>query len=127
MIAKGQTPCAPHTGSDCKARKRLPEGVVSTLARHSGQRLWEATPEAWLWKGRRVKIVDGSTVSMPDTQANQDAYPQQPRQQPGLCFPLARLVAVFDLVSGALTTLGVGRYQGKATGEMALFRHQQGH
>ena len=127
MIAKGQTPCAPHTGSDCKARKRLPEGVVSTLARHSGQRLCEATPEAWLWKGRRVKIVDGSTVSMPDTQANQDAYPQQPGQQPGLGFPLARLVAVFDLVSGALTTLGVGRYQGKATGEMALFRHQQGH
>jgi len=127
MIAQGQTPCAPHTGSYCKARKRLPEGVVSTLARHSGQRLCEATPEAWLWKGRRVKIVDGSTVSMPDTQANQDAYPQQPGQQPGLGFPIARLVAVFDLVSGALTTLGVGRYQGKATGEMALFRQQQGH
>jgi Transposase DDE domain len=127
MIAQGQTPCAPHTGSYCKARKRLPEGVVSTLARHSGQRLCEATPEAGLWKGRRVKIVDGSTVSMPDTQANQDAYPQQPGQQPGLGFPIARLVAVFDLVSGALTTLGVGRYQGKATGEMALFRQQQGH
>jgi len=127
MIAQGQTPCAPQTGSYCKARKRLPEGVVSTLARHSGQRLCEATPEAWLWKGRRVKIVDGSTVSMPDTQANQDAYPQQPGQQPGLGFPIARLVAVFDLVSGARTTLGVGRYQGKATGEMALFRQQQGH
>ena len=73
MIAKGQTPCSPHTGSDCKARKRLPEGVVSTLARHSAQRLCEQTPEAWLWKGRRVKIVDGSTVSMPDTEANQAA------------------------------------------------------
>src|SRR4029077_4304846 len=46
MIAKGQTPCAPQTGSDCKARKRLPEGVVSTLARASGQRLWEQTPSA---------------------------------------------------------------------------------
>jgi hypothetical protein len=127
MIAKGQTPCAPHTGSYCKARKRLPEGVVSTLARHSAQRLGEQTPEAWLWKGRHVKIVDGSTVSMPDTEANQAAYPQQPGQQPGLGFPIARIVAVFDLVSGALTTLGVGRYQGKATGEMALFRQQQHH
>src|SRR6266850_6277736 len=127
MIAKGQTPCSPHTGSYCKARKRLPEGVVSTLARHSGQRLCDQTPEAWLWKGRRVKIVDGSTVSMPDTEANQAAYPQPRSQQPGVGFPLARLVAVFDLVSGALTTLGVGRYQGKATGEMALFRQQQHH
>jgi hypothetical protein len=125
MIAKGQTPCSPQTGSYCKARKRLPEGVVSTLARQSGQRLCEQTPEAWLWKGRRVKIVDGSTVSMPDTEANQAAYPQQSGQQPGLGFPIARLVAVFDLVSGALTTLGVGCYQGKATGEMALFRQQQ--
>ena len=125
MIAKGQTPCSPHTGSYCKARQRLPEGVVSTLARDSGQRLCEQTPAAWLWKGRRVKIVDGSTVSRPDTEANQAAYPQPPGQQPGLGFPLARLVAVFDLASGALTTLGVGRYQGKATGEMALFRQQQ--
>ena len=127
MIAQGQTPCSPNTGSYCQARKRLPEGVVSTLARHSGQRLCEQTPEAWLWKGRRVKIVDGSTVSMPDTEANQAAYPQPRSQQPGVGFPLARLVAVFDLVSGALTTLGVGRYQGKATGEMALFRQQQHH
>lgn len=127
MIAQGHTPCSPHTGSYCKARKRLPEGVVSTLARHSGQRLCEQTPEAWLWKGRRVKIVDGSTVSMPETEANQAAYPQPRAQQPGLGFPLARLVAVFDLVSGALTTLGVGRYQGKATGELALFRQQQSH
>jgi len=82
-IAQGQTPCAPQTGSDCQARKRLPEGVVSTLARHSAQRLGEQTPEAWLWKGRHVTIVDGSTVSMPDTEANQAAYPQQPGQQPG--------------------------------------------
>ncbi len=45
----------------------------------------------------------------------------------GSAFPLARLVAVFDLGRGALTTLGVGRYQGKATGEMALFQQQQSH
>src|SRR5229473_5663567 len=127
MIAQGHTPCSPNTGSYCQARKRLPEGVVSTLARHRGQRLCEQTPEAWLWKGRRVTIVDGSTVSMPATEANQAAYPQPRSQQPGVGFPLARLVAVFDLGSGALTTLGVGRYQGKATGEMALFRQQQHH
>ena len=83
MIAHGHTPCAPHTGSDCKARTRLPEGGVSTLARHSGQRLGEQTPEAWLWKGRRVKSVDGSTVSRPATEANQEAYPPPRSQQPG--------------------------------------------
>ncbi|MFQ6024836.1 MAG: transposase, partial [Acidiferrobacterales bacterium] len=116
-----------NTGSYCKARIRLPEGAVVSLARQSGQRLCDLTPEAWRWNGRRVKIVDGSTVSMPDTEANQEAYPQQRAQQPGLGFPIARLVAVFDLASGALTTLGVGPYQGKATGELALFRQQQSH
>ncbi len=125
MIAKGQAPCSPHTGSYCKARKRLPEGGIASLARQSGQRLSDQAPDTWQWKGRRVKIVDGSTVSMPDTAANQEAYPQQRGQQPGLGFPIARLVAVFALASGALTTLGVGPYQGKTTGEMALFRQQQ--
>jgi Transposase DDE domain len=64
---------------------------------------------------------------MPDTEANQAAYPQQKGQEPGLGFPIARLVGVFDLASGSLTTLGVGPYQGKETGEMALFRQEQGH
>ena len=45
---------------------------------------------------------------MPDTAANQAAYPQQKGQPRGLGFPIARLVGVFDLASGSLTTLGVG-------------------
>jgi hypothetical protein len=127
LIAHGQTPCAPHTGRDGKARKRLPAGVVSTLARHRGQRLGDQTPEAWLWQGRRVNIVDGSTVARPDTEAQQAAYPQPRSQQPGCGFPLARIGAVFALVRGALTTLGVGGSQGKMTGDMALVRQQQSH
>ena len=83
MIANGQKPCSPNTGSYCKARQRLPEGAVATLARQSAQQLCDQTPEVWLWKGRRVKIVDGTTVSMADTEANQAAYPQQRGQQPG--------------------------------------------
>ena len=73
MIAQGQTLCAPHTGSDGQARKRLPAGLGSPLARHRGQRLCEPTPEAWLWPGRRGNMVDGSPVSRPDTEAKQAA------------------------------------------------------
>ena len=125
LIANGHQPCSPNTGSYCKARKRLPEGAVATLARQSGQQLCEQTPAAWLWKGRRVTIVDGTTVSMADTVANQAAYPQQRAQQPGLGFPIVRAVAFFDLGCGAWTTLGIGPYRGKETGEMALCREQQ--
>src|SRR2546423_1653344 len=82
MLAQGQTPCLPHTGSSCQARKRLPEGAIAALARQSGHRLKAHMPQAWRWQGRRVKIVEGSTVSMPDTEANPDAYPQARAQQP---------------------------------------------
>src|SRR5262249_150269 len=68
-----------------------------------------------------VKVVDGSTVTMPDTPANQAAYPQSPAQQPGLGFPLARLVVLFSLAVGTVLDAALGRCQGKQTGETALF------
>src|SRR2546430_4883165 len=82
-IATGQAPCSPHTGRYGKARKRLPEGVMSSLARQTGQRLSDQAPDPRQWKGRRVNLVDGSTVSRPDTAAQQEAYPQQRGPQPG--------------------------------------------
>ena len=46
------------------------------------------------WHGRRALLMNGTTVSMPDTAANQKVYPQPGRRKPGLGFPLARLVAL---------------------------------
>jgi hypothetical protein len=59
---------------------------------------------------------------MPDTPANQAAYPQSRSQKPGLGFPIARVVALLSLASGAVLDLAIGRYAGKNTGETALFR-----
>ena len=49
---------------------------MKSLVQLSGQRLDEASPEAWLWHDRRVVLTDGSTLSMPDSQDNQAVYPQ---------------------------------------------------
>lgn len=87
-----------------------------------GRQSHDAIPEEWLWCGHRVKLVDGTTVSMPDTAANQAEYPQSPSQKPGLGFPIARMVVVFCLAAGSVLDAAVGRYQGKQTGETALFR-----
>ena len=122
QVAQGEPPCSPNTGSYCKARSRLPEAVVARLAREAGARLSHSIPAPWRWKGRTVKLVDGSTVSMPDTPENQAAYPQHTQQQQGLGFPIARILGVFCLASGGLVTLAVGRYCGKETGESALLR-----
>ncbi len=43
-------------------------------------------------------------------------------QQPGLGFPLARLVAVMSLNCAAVLGLAIGPYKGKQAGETALFR-----
>lgn len=66
--------------------------------------------------------VDGTTVTMPDTAANQQAYPQLAAQQPGCGFPIARMVVVFSLTVGTVINAAIGKYQGKQTGENSLFR-----
>jgi hypothetical protein len=78
--------------------------------------------QGWRWRGRSVKLLDGTTVSMPDTRANQEVFPQYPRQKPGLGFPLARIVALICLGSGAVLDWAMGPYHGKDSSEQALFR-----
>jgi hypothetical protein len=113
--------CSPDTGAYCKARQRLPEGVLARLTRVTGQQLQEQAPPAWRWHDRTVKVVDGTTVSMPDTPENQQAFPQSRSQKPGVGFPIARLVVLFSLAVGTVLDAALGRYQGKQTGETALF------
>ena len=92
------------------------------MAKESAQTLEaEAKPE-WLWRNRPVKIADGTTVSMPDTRENQKSYPQPASQKKGIGFPIARLVGVFSLGTGALLDLAIGPYTVKETGEHALLR-----
>jgi hypothetical protein len=76
----------------------------------------------WLWKGRHVYLFYGTTVTMPDTPENQEAYPQVYNQQPGVGFPIARLGAIISLACGAIVNLGVCRYAGKGQGEVSLVR-----
>jgi DDE family transposase len=122
LVGRGRPACSPDSGGYCKARGRLPEGLLARLTRDAGHKPLDEASPAWLWKGRRVKVVDGTTVSMPDTPANQKEYPQAPTQKRGLGFPLARLVVVFSLAVGTVLDTALGRYQGKQTGEPALFR-----
>lgn len=123
LVGQGRPPCRPTTGPYCKARARLPESLPRRLARETGRDLHRQAEAAWLWQGRRVKVADGTTVSMPDTRANQRAYPQPDAQEPGLGFPIARAVVVFCLATGAALDAALGCYRGKRTGEAALLRH----
>ncbi len=63
-----------------QARKRLPETLLPSLCKAVAKEMEQQAPESLKWRKRSVKIADGTTVSMPDTGANQVAYPQ-PRTQ----------------------------------------------
>ena len=95
---------------------------ATPLAKGTAQQLHASLPGAWKWNGRRVFIADGSHVSMPDTPENQAAYPQPPTQQPGVGFPLARVVVLLSLATGACHDLAIAPYSGKGTGETTLLR-----
>ncbi|MGZ3304161.1 MAG: IS4 family transposase, partial [Isosphaeraceae bacterium] len=124
---QGLPAVAPETSSYCEARQRLPEELTWELVRRTGQAIHHQAKAAWLFHGRAVKLIDGSTVTMPDTPENQAAYPQLDSQAPGAGFPIARLLVVFSLAVGTVLEAALGPYQGKQTGEQALLRQALDH
>ena len=111
-----------NTGAYCRARCRLPETVPQRLALEMARDCETQLPDEWRWKGRRTFLVDGSTLSMPDTSANQSEYPQPSSQVEGLGFPIMRVVTLISLATAMVSGFAMGPYSGKETGETALLR-----
>lgn len=121
-LARGMSPCSTDTGAYARARQRLPEALLAMLTRHTGREAERAALSQWRWLGRVVKLFDGSTVSMPDTPENQEAFPQSRTQAPGVGFPLARIGVLFSLSVGTVLDLGIRRWAGKFQSELAMLR-----
>lgn len=122
LAVLGREPCANNSGGYCKARAKLSETVLQRLATRVASGCEKKVPEDWLWKGRHVKLADGTTVSMPDTEENQKEYPQQASQADGLGLPVARMVVLLSLATAMVCGMAIGPYSGKETGELALMR-----
>lgn len=126
LAAEDEEPCSAQTGAYCQARQRMPEEVFAQCVRHVGQALESQADTRWRWNGRDVKIADGTTCSMPDTPANQRAYPQSASQEPGLGFPILRLLAVFSLATGVVLDMRFCCYAGKYQSELGMLRELWG-
>lgn len=122
-MAAGLPVVSTATGGYCRARQRLPLAMVSELVCQTGKLMNDQILKQWLWQGKRVRLIDGTTVTMPDTAENQASYPQQKGQKPGLGFPICRLVGVICLSSGAVLNASIGRFQGKGSDEQSLLRN----
>jgi hypothetical protein len=105
-----------NTSAYCQARKRLP---LDTLQRLRVAVAAAGETAAALWHGFRLKVIDGTTLSLPDTPKNQRAYPQSRSQKPDCGFPLMRLLGVFSLSTGVLLDYAKGN---KHQHELRLLR-----
>jgi hypothetical protein len=105
LEADGLSACSVRTGGYCRARQRLPLEMVSALTSQTGRLLNQKSLHQWLWRGRAVKLVHGTGLSMPDTEENQAAYPQPSSQ-----------------ATGAALDMAIGPHKGKVSGELGLVR-----
>ena len=92
----------------CQARGSLPLERLQEI--HDGlcAQAQDALAAKDLWCGHHVQVADGSSITAPDTPANQKAFPQQSVQKPGCGFPIIRLVALLSLATGMLTAWAIG-------------------
>jgi hypothetical protein len=89
------------TAAFCQARSALSAKFVQAGCEALRTKLSTQAPDAWRWCGRLVKVLDGTSVSMPDTIKNQERWPQPPAQKAGCGFPVAKMLGVFCLSTGA--------------------------
>ena len=108
------------TASYCTARKKLSEQTLSDIFQYTAVRGDKSTTTGLL-NNRRVIVVDGTGLSMPDTPENQSVWPQSAAQKPGCGFPSARVCACFSLESGSMLSYEIGN---KKSNELPLFRKQ---
>jgi len=108
----------PDTSAYCQARLRLPLDILARIRHAVAARADRLLSERQqLWHGWRPKVIDGTTVTLPDTPKNQRQYPQLRSQKPGCGFPLMKIVGIFSLSSGVLLDYRTGN---KHRHELAL-------
>jgi len=112
------------TAAYCQARKKLDLATLKAIFLHTVQQLQDQpNPNTDPLHCRRVVVVDGTGVSMPDTAENQQVWPQRNSQKPGCGFPQATICACFSLRTGALLSYEMGN---KKSHELPLLRKQWG-
>lgn len=96
------------TGGYCQARARLPRPVLEKALVASAHSAARRAPALSLLGGRALKVVDGSSLRLADTPANQKRFPQPANQKRGCGFPVLKLVVLFCLTSGSLLARATG-------------------
>ena len=111
-----------NTSGYCKARARLSTLAISTITKNIATENEKKLTKNLKFRGKNIYLIDGTTITMPDTKANKEKYPHNKSQKDGLGFPICRIVAIISLVTGSIIDANIGTYSGKGTGEQTLLR-----
>ena len=115
-------PCSLNTSSYVRARLRLPLEPIAELTKNVADQMDKSAPSEWKWKNRVVRLIDGSTLAMPDTLENQAEFPQNPNQKKGHGYPVSRVSLLTSLETGSVLDFAMGPFMGKGSGELNLAR-----
>jgi hypothetical protein len=121
LISIGGCRISSETGAYCLARAGLEKDLfpqILAATANAAQKAAPPKPEGFL-QNRRPKVIDGSSVTMPDTQENREAYPLSQATQDGIGFPMMRFMALFCLTSGAILSALTANFH---VSELALLR-----
>lgn len=88
------------TSSYCKGRQRLCKDFLTKIGECVDEHLQRHVHEADLWNGMVLKAIDGSSVKLTDTEANQAVYPQPNQQKPGCGTPVMNVAGLINLSHG---------------------------
>jgi hypothetical protein len=128
QVLHGNTACShlPHLAAQrftasafCQARTRLPLIVWQQLLRRTSAVCEQMTHNEGRWRGHRPFLVDGSSVSRPDTPDLQEYFGQPSGQRPGCGFPVAHLLALFHAGTGFLLEVLVAPWHTHDMAEVA--------
>lgn len=86
------------SGAYSQARKRLPLTVIQEFSNYVCNYLGEVSEP--LIDGRRVFILDGTTITLAPTAALKEAYPPAMNQHGDSVWPIARLMVANEMQSG---------------------------
>jgi hypothetical protein len=96
-------------GAYCRARARLPLAQFPKALAATAEFADRLAPAPALFKGRPLKAVDGSALTLlADTKKNRAAYPPLQCRAGQPSFPMMRFVVLFSLLSGAILALAQG-------------------
>jgi hypothetical protein len=104
----GAAPICSDDGAYCTARQRLPQSLLTTALQTSAAVCERSAARSGFLQNRTIKVVDGTSATLPDTPQNQRQYPQVSTMKAGCSFPLVKIVALFSLWSGAIVAAACG-------------------